>query len=582
MTSHVSLRRCVLTMFGLCCAFALLDLATPALARAASPDVPVSQPILTDNQLLWQVAPDECFNGIGVDYPAINPDGTCPVGQPKATQSYIWGLTEANGKLWFGTLADALCLVSGNRTSPTPSLNSKGVCEYAMAEQVRDNPGFPAFFGDWRPPHIYTWDLATGVLVDQQVNSPLLHKNTLGLRGAGTIDNTVFLVGPSLNGASANFFAFRADTGQFLGSCARTDYNYARGVSVVDGALYVGVGSTTYGSVLRWNSTPGALQTSQNWCNRFTEVGRVTADVADISLYVGADGQDRLAVSTVPIQRGTDGTIHSGTTNVAGVWISPPIPPGGLTSGDTNNWKQIWSPVQYDPDPITARYGYSGGAVEYYDGWLYWGTIHLQNAPTLSIHENCTYSFCFGMPDNDQELQALQNGVYRSTSLWRGRNLEDPSTREIQLVYGESELPACCSAPKTFAMTPTGWTPLYGPSGFGNRGNEYTWTMAVFDGHLFIGTYDASGLQGRAAAAEAGADLWRIDSSDSPAVNENYSGLGDTNNYGIRILHPLDDGSGVIAGMADAFNLAPGGGWELRLLKEGSPQSNAENRNAHH
>ena len=97
--------------------------------------------------------------------------------------------------------------------------------------------------------------------------------------------------------------------------------------------------------------------------------------------------------------------------------------------------------------------------------------------------------------------------------------------------------------------------------------------MAEFDGHLFIGTYDASGLQGRAAAAESGADLWRFDSSDSPAVNENYSGLGDTNNYGIRILHPLDDGSGVIAGMANAFNLAPGGGWELRLLKEGSPQS---------
>ena len=579
MTSHASLCRCTFPMFGLCCAFVFLAFAIPAPARAASIDVPVSQPILTDNQLLWQVAPDECFNGIGVDYPPINPDGTCSLGQPKATQSYIWGLTEANGKLWFGTLADALCLVSGNRTSPTPSLNSKGVCEYAMAEQVRDNPGFPAFFGDWRPPHIYTWDLATGVLVDQQVNSPLLQKNTLGLRGAGTIDNTVFLVGPSLNGASANFFAFRADTGQFLGSCARTDYNYARGVSVVDGVLYVGVGSTTYGSVLRWNSTPGALKSAQNWCSRFTEVGRVTADVADISLYVGADGQDRLAVSTVPIQRGTDGTIQAGTTNVAGVWISPPIPPGGLTSGDTNNWKQIWSPVQYDPDPITARYGYSGGAVEYYDGWLYWGTIHLQNAPTLSIHENCTYSFCFGMPDNDDELKALQDGVYRSTSLWRGRNLEDPSTREIQLVYGESELPACCSAPKTFAMTPTGWTPLYGPSGFGNRGNEYTWTMAVFDGHLFIGTYDASGLQGRAAAAEAGADLWRIDSSDSPAVNENYSGLGDINNYGIRILHPLDDGSGVIAGMADAFNLVPGGGWELRLLKE-APQPKAETSNS--
>ena len=561
--------------FSACCASAFFAL-VPLRGFAAHVDVPVPQPILTDNELLWQVAPDECFNGIGVDYPPMNPDGTCSMGQPKANQSYIWGLTEANGKLWFGTLANGRCLVSGNRTVPDPQLSANGVCEYAMAEQVRDTPGFPAFFGDWRPPHIYTWDLATGVLVDQQVNSPMLTKNTLGLRGAGTIDNYVFLFGPSLNSASANFFAFRADTGKFLGSCARTDYNYARGAATVDGVLYVGVGGTTYGSILRWNSSPGALHGGQTWCSGFTEVGRVTADVANITLYVGADGQHRLAISTVPIQRGSDGAIQAVTTNVAGVWISPPIPPGGLTSNDINNWQQVWSPQQYDPDTVTSLYGYSGGALAYYDGWLYWGTIHLQNAPTLSIHETCTYSYCFGEPANDQELQALKNGVYRSTSVWRGRNLEDPNTREIQLLYGESQLPACCSAPKAFAMTPTGWTPLYGPSGFGNRSNEYTWQMTVFDGHLFIGTFDASRSQGQ-SAAEVGADLWRFDSSDSPAVNENYSGLGDTNNYGIRILHTLNDGSGVIAGMANPFNLAPGGGWELRLLREGSPQSDHDN-----
>ena len=59
-----------------------------------------------------------------------------------------------------------------------------------------------------------------------------------------------------------------------------------------------------------------------------------------------------------------------------------------------------------------------------------------------------------------------------------------------------------------------------------------------------------------------------MSSSDSPAVNENYSGLGDRYNYGIRILYPLEDGSGLIAGMANPFNLAPGGGWELCLLRQ--------------
>ena len=589
MTSHVSLYRHAIPMLGMCCALALLAVAMPLPASAAAIDVPVSQPILTDNELLWQVAPDECFNGIGVDYPAINPDGTCSVGQPKANQSYPWGLTEQSGKLWFGTLANGFCLVAANRTSPTPHLTSNAVCEYGMAEQVRDNPGFPAFFGDWRTPRIYTWDLTTHTLTQQTVNAPLL-QNTLGLRGAGSIDNIAFLAGPSLLGGSANFFAFQADTGKFLGACARKDYNYVRGWAQVDGVLYVGVSSGSYGSVLRWNGTPSSFKAG-NYCSQFIEVGRVDASVANITLYVGADGLDRLAISTVPIQRGNNGAVSAkggvamskakpGSAGVAGVWISPPIPAGGLTPAQVDQWTEIWTPVGYDPDTITARYGYSGGAVKQYDGWLYWGTIHLQNAPTLSIHENCTYSFCFGMPANNQELLALQNGVYRSTSLWRGRNLEDPATSEIQLVYGESELPACCSAPKTFAMTPTGWTPLYGPSGYGNRGNEYTWTMEVFDGHLFIGTYDASSQQGPSAAAEDGADLWRIDSSDSPAVNENYSGLGDINNNGIRILHALDDGSGLIAGMTNPYNLAPGGGWELRLLKEGSPQVKQDSKTA--
>ena len=155
---------------------------------------------------------------------------------------------------------------------------------------------------------------------------------------------------------------------------------------------------------------------------------------------------------------------------------------------------------------------------------MYWGTIHNQNSMALTVEQKCTKSFCFGVPANPREQRALNDGVYRSTSFWRGRNLEDPRTREIQLLYGESQLPVCCSAPKTFGMQPTGWTPLYGPSGFGNRGNEYTWTMTVYDNRLFIGTYDASILQGPSTEPEYGADLWRIDSSDSPAVSGTIPG----------------------------------------------------------
>ena len=556
---------------GLSC---VLGMATVAMARppASAIDVPVPQPILTDNQLLWQVAPDECFNGVGTDYPPINPDGTCSTGQPKANQSYIWSLVEAKGRLWFGTMANTACVLNGVR-AVTPILEDTFVCEYGMSEYARTYPSLTDIQGDWRPPRIYSWDLASGTLTEREVDSSLL-QTTLGLRSAGTIGNNVFLAGASRLGNAVNFFAYAADTGKYLGACTRSDYNYVRGSALVNGVLYLGVGSATHGAVLRWTGSTGAAAAGYDYCNQFVEVGKITANVANITKYVGTDGQDRLAITTVPIRAdgGGDASIRNvatpGTGN--GVWISPPIPEGGLTPDQANGWRQVWSPLQYDPDPIVSRYGYSIGAIVQYDGWVYWGTIHNQNSMALTIEQKCTKPYCFGVPASPKEQRALNDGVYRSTSFWRGRNLEDPRTREIQLLYGESQLPVCCVSPKTFGMQATGWTPLYGPSGFGNRGNEYTWTMAVYDGHLFIGTYDASILQGPAPVQEYGADLWRIDSSDSPAVNEDYSGLGDTRNYGIRALHALNDGSGVIAGMANPANLAPGGGWELRLLKEGS------------
>ena len=540
---------------------ACIGAVTPS--RAAT-TLPTPQPELTNIQLLAQAPADECFNGIGVDYPPINPDGTCTQGQPKANQAYIWGLTEQSGKLWFGTLANAACILDGLIEGGPTVVDNQFACEFGTSQYARTFPAIPDSLGDWRLPKIYSWDLATGELVQRQVGSPLL-QNTLGFRGAGSIDNIAFLGGPTLDHTGVNIFAFRADTGQSLGSCKLSGYEYIRSWERVDGVLYVGVGTATRGAVLRWNAPRRVIP--GGFCNRFSEVGHLTADAADIASYIDGQGQNRLAVSTVPIRTSSGGS-GAGT----GVWISPPIPAGGLRPADADNWTQVWSPLEYDPDPIVSRFGYAGGAVEYFDGWLYWGTIHLQNSKALGIHETCTQPYCFGTPANEEEEQALNAGVYRTTSLWRGRNLEDPGTREIQLLYGESELPACCSAPKTFTMTPTGWTPLYGASGFDNPGNEYTWQMAVFNGRLYVGTFDASVLQGDAGIpAQYGADLWRFDSSDSPAVNENYIGLGDRFNYGIRILHPLDDGSGVIAGMANPFNLRTGGGWELRKLKEGPP-----------
>jgi hypothetical protein len=544
-------------------AVSLVAMAASLPAAAGKPRLtPVPAPVLTSNELLGEAAANECFAGIGVDYPPMNPDGTCPTGVPKTNESYIWGLTEQSGKLWFGTMANTACVLSGQLDPTLARLAPSDlfVCEYGQSQIARTHPAIPASMGDWRPPRIYSYDLATETLTRRQISDPLINK-TLGFRGAGSIDNIAFLAGQSLAGDTINIFAFEADTGRYLGSCSTGNYNYIRQWKAVDGVLYVGAGSLTRGAVLRWDGSAASFP--GNFCSAFTEVGRMSADAANVALYTGGDGQDRLAVTTVPIRTGGGGTGAG-----VGVWISPPLGPDGLTPGDADSWRRVWSPQQYDPDKIVSQFGYSGGATHYFDGWLYWGTIHLQNSAALRIHQTCPQSFCYGKPANAQEAKALKDGVYRTASVWRGRNLENPATREIQLLYGETELPAV-TAPKTFEMMPTGWTPLYGPSGFGNRANEYIWQMAVFDNRLFIGTYDASVLQGE--LLESGGDLWRFDSSVSPAVNEDFSGLGDILNYGIRAMSPLEDHSGLIVGMANPFNLATGGGWELRRLKEGAP-----------
>jgi hypothetical protein len=94
--------------------------------------------------------------------------------------------------------------------------------------------------------------------------------------------------------------------------------------------------------------------------------------------------------------------------------------------------------------------------------------------------------------------------------------------------------------------------------------NSYTWTMDVAAGKLFIGTYDAGG----------GVDLWRIDSSATPAKREDGNGVGDRNNYGIRTMEVSEDGQTLYLGMATNVNLVGsasttrfGPGWELRALK---------------
>jgi hypothetical protein len=133
-----------------------------------------------------------------------------------------------------------------------------------------------------------------------------------------------------------------------------------------------------------------------------------------------------------------------------------------------------------------------------------------------------------------------------------------------------------------------GMAPLFGPSGFGNIFNNYTWGMQVYRDELYVVTMDWSFVASEYLAGGGfptppvpidpdnfGADLWRFPSADEPAVLESQNGFGNFLNYGGRVL--LADEAYLYIGSANPMNLRAGaddefkGGWELlKFLPKGA------------
>ena len=99
-------------------------------------------------EVLAFAEPDECFCGIGAedngpisdsaagDCSDLTPSFTFepPLTEciPKTTYSYVWSLTKIGRDLWFGTVANADCLIGGDSSTftftgelPEPTLKSR-------------------------------------------------------------------------------------------------------------------------------------------------------------------------------------------------------------------------------------------------------------------------------------------------------------------------------------------------------------------------------------------------------------------------------------------------------------------------
>ena len=528
--------------------------------------------------LLAKAKPDECFNGVGMTSGKPDANGECEKGQPKVNDAYVWGLTRAGDQIFFGTIANTLCLVeSGYLGIEDPITTSEWVCEFGQRK--------PA--GDLRAPNLFRFDLGTRKLVSanpdvtkglMHINAEILRNYTVGLRSAANLDGIVFLAGPSAcpepgtPGRPAlcspdakdgiSMFALDAATGDLLGAGVVNDalnrYTNVRMWRVVNGALYVGLGTQSGGSILRWTGDRDDLF-------QFVEVGKLPSDAANMTLH--DDG--RLYITTWP-----------SANSPAGLFRSPVIPAAGLTAADVNDddWSTpLWLATDYDPDAVCAR-SVGGGAIASYRGRLYFGTM---SVPMVAAQRAMALH-----PESDFAQTML--GTHRSIAVFEVKFANHKP--KVSMLYGEKFLPTYDAATNGYTIRydrahKTGFAPRWGPSGFGNFFNAYTWSMEIYQNQLFVGTFDWSQVArtiGEAATDDAnaklvvnllikalqglgreGADLIRMDQGG--AVAESIAGCGNDRNYGIRNM--ITDGKVLYLGTANPMNLDPKGGWELLQLK---------------
>jgi hypothetical protein len=584
--------------------------------------------------MLAEAPTDACFYGLGVnvtadDFSPATAADCSPAGQPKVNQAYVWGLTTTATDLWFGTMSNTLCYVQGALLAVgggIPALSKAYITpDNAWACEFGENAWDSVYGGsaangiaDVRPPRIYWYNSTDGLndvtpaagggVADWQPPdppattpnaSPSLTFGTMGLRFAtflpqslvpGATVDMVMLGGPSLSSAKGiSMFVFNADTRAFIGYFNLPNYSDVRFSTVVQGTTssvayiavgnsasnpYIGSPSYAGGSVLAvtgvtdYTNCPG--------CPAFTTVGLLPSEGAYIVPHQG-----HLFVTTWP-------SVVKGNYVTSGLFMSPAVSSstGALTVSGTA-WAKVWLATDYEPDPAVAT-TYAGGALASFNGQLYWGTMHVPLLSTLTAVK--TYKLTGSGTGAEEAFVATQ----RATAIFRClcTSAQHPS---IELLYGQFVLPKYNTRTKSWGLAPNNmWAfPRFGSSGINNPYNTYTWSMAVWENKLWIGTFNwayvlneiaptvetAMGLKsgsinlselGVGTLYPFGANLAYMSSAYSPARFDDNHGLGNFLNYGFRNLLPVGDT--MYVGTANAMSLKtdptkPMGGWELLQLQ---------------
>jgi hypothetical protein len=568
----------------------------------------------TVRTLIAKAQPDACY----VPGSFTDQSGPpCAAGaQPKVNQGYAWSIVATGNDVWWGTIANPLCQVYGAFLGiTTPVETPSYVCEFSGG-----NP-----LGDTRPPQVWLYQSVGGAVTNETPVDPLV-ATTAGFRAAGALNGVVLFAGPRLSsGGGLNMFAFDANTHAFIASSTvggaltppqaadYTVYTDIRAMLVVEGQLYLGIkyeirngltglATARGGKVLRWTGD------SVNPFS-FVEVGDLDTEAAYLAYHEG-----RVFASTWPVRD----PVPPFTTHLAGVWMSPDLGADKIlgTGDDSGSWSKVWQVDAFEPDPLVAATD-ACGAIASFDGYLYWGTMHVPFLAT-QVHLQAYSAYYSTLDDTTtptaaQALLAAMIGTYRTTTIFRGSNFT--TTPQFDLVYGNPIEPVATynsGPPPTLSWNMTapnnmgGSLGMWGIAGFGNLFNNYLWSAQVNNGRLWMGTMDWSyliwdGVNAliQALAAQGvtidlsqlpqvvqdfiacqtqgdhptvtGGDLYYFPGSDRPAFPESISGVGNYTSYGIRSMTSAP--SGLFLGMANPMNLltdltddVPEGGWEVIRL----------------
>lgn len=564
---------------------------------ARTPGNVVTNQNTTNGYVRVKASPDECYAGLGknVRFDFINqanPSQPCAPGKmPKVNQSYVWGTVLDGNIIWFGTTSNGQCITQGGLSRDpsqlTPYETDSWACEFGLSPYSTVNGGqLPPIIGDFRPPRFYMYNRTTRQVTDISPRAPVTAANPLGLdalwlqlrgaRAAALVGNYIVVGGPALaSDGRLNFFAFDKVQMRWVAKTQITGFDNIRRFVDFNGVLYAGVGRSldAGGAVVRMvnNFTaipappaPGVIPVCVA-CFVLQNVGNLDGEGAYLTVH-----NSRIFITTWP---------KPGT---AGMWMSPVIPAGGLTTANQNTWTKVWKAEDYEPDPVLAT-SYAGGAIFSWNGYLWWGTMNVPWASTGVWVER------YGAPTDPTTSQEVVTKTWRPAVMFRARNFET-GMPQVELLYGDAQLwkynPPAGATPGQFVLVnnTSNLPPVYGRPGFGNPYTNYIWSMNVWNNKLYVGTMDWGYMASKGAAylpinmalvnliplvGQYGADMWVFPNTNSPVIPESDSGFGNYGSYGIRNIIPVDS-SRMFLGMANAMNLMtsptdgrPDGGFEL-------------------